>query len=221
MKHPLPNPPVPTRCIGLGARRLGDMLLETPPRPPQGEGWGGGGAYRTMKYAFEERRVICKGDYWIAPDAVVIGSVVLEPNASIWFGCIVRGDDDTITIGENSQLQDGCVLHVDAGFPVKIGRNVSVGHMAMLHGCTIGDGSLIGIKAVVLNGAKVGKNCLIGANALIAEGKEIPDGSLVIGSPGKVVRKLSEEEMREIVAFSDHYVREFKRYRESFTPDGA
>ena len=173
-----------------------------------------------MKYAFEERKVVCKGDYWIAPDAVVIGSVVLEPNASIWFGCVVRGDDDTITIGENSQLQDGCVLHVDAGYPVTIGRNVSVGHMAMLHGCTIGDGSLIGIKAVVLNGAKVGRNCLIGANSLVTEGKVIPDGSLVIGSPGKVVRQLSEEEMRENRANADHYVREFKRYREAFRADG-
>jgi carbonic anhydrase/acetyltransferase-like protein (isoleucine patch superfamily) len=173
-----------------------------------------------VKYAIEDRKVVCKGDYWIAPDAVVIGSVVLEPNASIWFGCVVRGDDDTITIGENSQLQDGCVLHVDAGYPVTIGRNVSVGHMAMLHGCTIGDESLIGIKAVVLNGARVGKNCLIGANALIAEGKEIPDGSLVIGSPGKVVRKLSAEEMRDIISFSAHYVREFKRYREALRADG-
>jgi carbonic anhydrase/acetyltransferase-like protein (isoleucine patch superfamily) len=174
-----------------------------------------------VKYAFEDRKVVCKGDHWIAPDAVVIGSVVLEPNASVWFGCIVRGDDDSITIGENSQIQDGCVLHVDTGFPITIGKNVCVGHMAMLHGCTIGDGSLIGIKAVILNGAKVGKNCLIGANALVAEGKEIPDGSLVIGSPGKVVRSLSDDEVRGIQSFADHYVREFKRYREGFKPDGA
>ncbi|MBI1966271.1 MAG: gamma carbonic anhydrase family protein [Betaproteobacteria bacterium] len=172
-----------------------------------------------MKYRFENQRVVCKGDYWIAPDAIVIGSVILEPNASVWFGCIVRGDNDTITLGENSQLQDGCVAHVDAGFPVTIGRNVSVGHMAMLHGCAIGDGSLIGIKSVILNGAKVGKNCLIGANALIAEGKEIPDGSLVIGSPGKVVRSLSAEEIRNINSFADHYVRKFKRYRETFRAD--
>ena len=174
-----------------------------------------------MKYAFEERRVVCKGDYWIAPNAVVIGSVVLEPNASVWFGCVVRGDNDTITLGENSQLQDGCVLHVDEGQPITIGKNVSVGHMAMLHSCTIGDGSLIGIKAVILNGAKVGKDCLIGANALITENKEIPDGSLVLGSPGKVVRKLSDEEIRGLRSFSDHYVQRFKRYRETFRPDGA
>ena len=174
-----------------------------------------------MKYSFEDRKVVCKGDYWIAPNAIVIGSVIMEPNASVWFGCIVRGDDDTITIGENSQLQDGCVVHVDPGVPTTIGKGVSVGHMAMLHGCTIGDGSLIGIKSVVLNGAKIGKNCLIGANALIAEGKEIPDGSLVIGSPGKIVRQLSPEEIRNINSFAGHYVQQFKRYRESFSPDGA
>ena len=174
-----------------------------------------------MKYTFEDRKVVCRGDYWIAPDAIVIGSVIMEPNASVWFGCIVRGDDDTITIGENSQLQDGCVLHVDSGFPIAIGQNVSVGHMAMLHGCTIGDGSLIGIKSVILNGAKIGRNCLVGANALIAEGKVIPDGSLVIGSPGKVVRQLSADEIRGINSFADYYVQKYKRYRESFRPDGA
>ena len=174
-----------------------------------------------MKYSFEERKVVCKGDYWIAPDAIVIGSVIMEPNASVWFGCIVRGDNDTITIGENSQLQDGCVLHADPGVPIAIGKNVSVGHMAMLHGCTIGDGSLIGIKSVVLNGARIGRNCLIGANSLIAENKVIPDGSLVIGSPGKVVRQLSADEIRNINSFADHYVQKYKRYRESFRPDGA
>ena len=172
-----------------------------------------------MKYSFEGHKVVCKGDYWIAPDAIVIGSVVLEPNVSVWFGCIVRGDDDTITIGENSQLQDGCVLHVDPGFPVTIGKNVSVGHMAMLHGCTIGDGSLIGIKAVILNGAKVGRNCLIGANTLIAEGKEIPDGSLVVGSPGKVVRRLSEEEIKQVLGAADSYSKQFKHYRAGLKAD--
>ena len=174
-----------------------------------------------MKYMFEDRKVVCKGDHWIAPDAIVIGSVVLGNDASIWFGCVVRGDDDVITIGENSQLQDGCVVHVDPGFPVTLGKGVSVGHMAMLHGCSIGDGSLIGIKSVILNGAKVGRNCLIGANTLIGEHKEIPDGSLVLGSPGKVVRSLAEEEIRNINAYADHYVRQFKRYRETFRPDGA
>jgi len=145
--------------------------------------------------------------------------VVLENNASIWFNCVVRADNDVITIGENSQLQDGCVLHVDPGYPITLGKNVSVGHMAMLHGCTVGDGSLIGIKSVILNGARIGKNCLIGANSLVAEGKEIPDGSLVIGSPGKVVRQLSEEEIRRINSASDHYVQKFKRYRSDFRKD--
>ena len=173
-----------------------------------------------MKYSFEDRKVVCKGDYWIAPDAIVIGSVILEPNASVWFGCIVRGDDDTITIGESSQLQDGCVVHADPGLPVTLGKGVSVGHMVMLHGCTIGDGSLIGIKSVILNGAKIGRNCLIGANSLVAEHKEIPDGSLVMGSPGKIVRSLSPEEIRDINSFAEHYVQKFKYYRESFRPDG-
>jgi carbonic anhydrase/acetyltransferase-like protein (isoleucine patch superfamily) len=172
-----------------------------------------------MKYAFEERRVVCKGDYFIAHNATVIGSVVLEPNASIWFGCVVRGDNDTITIGENSQLQDGCVVHTDPGFPVRLGRGVSVGHMAMLHGCTIGDGSLIGIKSVILNGAKIGKNCLIGAASFVGEGKEIPDGSLVLGTPGRIVRQLSPEEIRNINSFADHYVQKFKRYKSGLRPD--
>jgi len=172
-----------------------------------------------VKYAFEDRRVVCQGDYFIAPGAVVIGSVVLGANDSIWFNCVVRGDDDTITIGENSQLQDGCVVHVDPGVPVTVGKGVSVGHLAMLHGCEIGDGSLIGIKSVILNGAKIGRNCLIGANTLITEGKEIPDGSLVVGSPGRIVRRLSPEEIRGINAFADAYVEQFKRYKTGLRAD--
>ena len=174
-----------------------------------------------MKYSFEDRKVVCKGDYWIAPTAVVIGSVVLETNASVWFGSTVRGDNEIITIGENSQIQDGCVLHADEGVPITIGKNVSVGHMAMLHGCTIGDGTLIGIKAVVLNGAKIGRNCLIGANSLVTENKVIPDGSLVMGSPGKVIRPLSPAELRFVASASEHYVDKFRRYRSSLKPDGA
>jgi carbonic anhydrase/acetyltransferase-like protein (isoleucine patch superfamily) len=174
-----------------------------------------------VKFSLPDRKVVCRGDCWIAPNATVIGSVILENNASVWFNCVVRADHDTITIGENSQLQDHCVVHVDPGFPVTLGKNVSVGHMAMLHGCTIGDGTLIGIKAVILNGAKIGRNCLIGANALVAEGKEIPDGSLVIGSPGKVVRQLSEEEIQRIHSASDHYVQKYRRYRETFRADGS
>jgi carbonic anhydrase/acetyltransferase-like protein (isoleucine patch superfamily) len=166
-----------------------------------------------MKYALGDRRVVCKGDYWIAENATVIGSVVLENNASIWFGCVVRGDDDVITIGENSQLQDGCVVHVDPGHPVTLGKDVSVGHMAMLHGCTIGDGTLIGIKSVILNDAVIGKNCLIGANTLIPEGKNIPDGSLVVGSPGKVVRRLTDDEIQLYASYAAYYVKEWRRYK--------
>ena len=172
-----------------------------------------------MKYSFEDRRIVCKGDYWIADNAVVIGSVVLENNASIWFNCVVRGDNDVITIGENSQLQDGCILHVDPGHPLTIGRDVSIGHMAMLHGCTIGDGSLVGIKSVILNDAVIGRNCLIGANTLIAERKKIPDGSLVVGSPGKVVRPLNEDEIRFLRANADDYVANWKRYKSGLAPD--
>ena len=171
-----------------------------------------------MKYSFEDRKVVCQGDYWIAPDAIVIGAVTMGPNASVWFGCIVRGDDDTITIGENSQLQDGCVLHVDSGFPIVIGQNVSVGHMAMLHGCTIGDGTLIGIKAVILNGAKVGRNCLIGANALIAEGKEIPPRSMVLGSPGKIIRQLTDEDVKRFGGAAQRYVANGKRFASGLKP---
>jgi carbonic anhydrase/acetyltransferase-like protein (isoleucine patch superfamily) len=166
-----------------------------------------------MKYSLAERRIITKGDYWIAPNATVIGAVVLENNASLWFNVVVRGDNDVITIGENSQVQDGSVLHADPGLPLTLGKNVSVGHMVMLHGCTIGDGSLIGIKSVIMNGAVIGKNCLIGANTLVAEGKTIPDGSLVLGSPGKVVRQLSTEEITGINEFAENYVQNFKRYK--------
>ena len=166
-----------------------------------------------MKYSLGERRIVTKGDYWIAPNATVIGSVVLENNASLWFNVVVRGDDDVITIGENSQVQDGSVLHVDPGLPLTLGRNVSVGHMAMLHGCTIGDNCLIGIKSVIMNGAMIGKNCLVGANTLISENKTMPDGSLVLGSPGKVVRQLSADEIIGITGYADYYVQRFKLYR--------
>ena len=172
-----------------------------------------------MKYSLDDRRVVCKGDYWIAENAIVVGSVVLENNASVWFNCVVRGDDDVITIGENSQLQDGCVVHVDPGHPVTIGRDVSVGHMAMLHGCTIGDGTLVGIKSVILNDAVIGRNCLIAANTLILEGKQIPDGSLVMGSPGKVVRPLTEDEIRLYNGYAALYVKEWKRYKAELKPD--
>ena len=172
-----------------------------------------------MKYSLGNSKVICNGDCWIAENATVVGSVVLENNASIWFNCVVRADNDTITIGENSQLQDGCILHVDPGFPITLGRNVSIGHMAMLHGCTIGDGTLIGIKSIVLNGAQIGRNCVIGANSLITEGKTIPDGSLVLGSPGKIVRALSDDEIRLYNSFADDYVARWKQYRAELKAD--
>ncbi len=174
-----------------------------------------------MKYSLADRKVVAKGDYWIAPNATVIGSVVLENNASVWFNVLIRGDNDVITIGENSQVQDGSVLHADPGFPLTLGRNVSIGHMVMLHGCSIGDGSLIGIKSVVMNGAVIGKNCLIGANTLIPEGKTIPDRSLVVGSPGRVVRTLTDEEVCRLRGIADHYVDNATRYRRDLTADAG
>ena len=152
------------------------------------------------------------GAYWIAPNAVAIGRVVFHRNASLWFGAVARGDNDPIVIGENSNVQDGSILHTDMGAPLTIGRNVTVGHLAMLHGCTVGDNSLIGIGATVLNHAKIGKNCLIGAHALIPEGKEIPDNSLVMGAPGKVIRTISEVQAQVLTASALHYVENWKRY---------
>ena len=152
-------------------------------------------------------------EYWIAPTAAVIGRVILKKNASIWWGATLRGDNEPITIGENSNIQDGSVLHTDMGAPLNIGDNVTVGHLAMLHGCEIGDGSLVGIGAVVLNGARVGRNCLIGAKALITEGKEIPDNSLVMGAPGRVIREVSDAQAMMLAAGAAHYVENWKRYR--------
>lgn len=173
-----------------------------------------------MIYSLGDRSVEIRGeDYWIADSAMVIGSVVLENNASVWFNAVVRGDNDVITIGENSNVQDCAVLHTDAGIRLTIGKNVTVGHQVMLHGCTIGDNSLIGINSVILNGAKIGKNCLIGANSLIPEGKEIPDGSLVMGSPGKVVRELSADQQKGLAMSARSYVNNFKRYKQELAAD--
>ena len=172
-----------------------------------------------MIYSLGDRSVEFRGeDYWVADSATVLGSVVLENNASVWFGAVIRGDNDVITIGENSNIQDLSVLHTDPGIPLTIGKNVTVGHKVMLHGCTIGDGSLIGINSVILNGAKIGKGCLIGANSLIPEGKEIPDGSLVMGSPGKVVRELSKEQQAGLLLSAQSYVNNFKRFRQDLKP---
>jgi len=165
-----------------------------------------------------EPQLPANGEYWIAPNAVVLGNVILKKNASIWFGATLRGDNDPITIGENSNVQDGSVLHTDAGSPLTIGANVTIGHMVMLHGCNVGDGSLIGIGSIVLNGAKIGRGCLIGANALITEGKEIPDGSMVMGSPGKVIRMLDEGASKMLALSAAHYVENWKRYAASLKP---
>jgi carbonic anhydrase/acetyltransferase-like protein (isoleucine patch superfamily) len=173
---------------------------------------GGPWYVATMIYRLEDRRVQRHGETFIAPNATVIGSVVLHDCASVWFNVVIRGDNDPIVIGERTNVQDGSILHTDLGVPLTLGRGVTVGHMVMLHGCTVGDYSLIGINAVVLNRAKIGSHCIIGANALIPEGKEIPDGSLVMGSPGKVVRSLTDQERTMLHASSDHYVENFRRY---------
>ena len=143
---------------------------------------------------------------FVADTANVIGKVTLEANTSVWFGATIRGDNERITVGANSNVQEGAVLHTDPGYPLDIGQNVTIGHQAMLHGCTVGDGALIGIQAVILNGAKIGKECLIGAGALITEGKVIPDRSVVMGAPGKIVRQLSDEEAANLRRNNGNYV---------------
>ncbi len=174
-----------------------------------------------MIYTLENRAPTFLGkDYFIADSAVVIGSVTLGQDASIWFNCVVRGDTDDLIIGENSNIQDCAVLHTDPGLKLRIGREVTVGHMVMLHGCEIGDNTLIGIKSVILNHAKVGRNCIIGANTLITEGKQIPDGSLVMGSPGKVVRPVTPQEIQMITSSARHYVENARRYRKHLKPAG-
>ena len=161
-----------------------------------------------------------QGDYWIAPNAVVLGRVILKHQASVWFGAVLRGDNEPIVVGENSNVQDGAVLHTDPGSPLILGSGVTVGHLAMLHGCTVGDNSLIGIGAVVLNGARIGRDCLIGAKALITEGKDIPDGSLVMGAPGKVVRQLDLQAIEGLRRSALHYVDNWRRYARELRPRG-
>ena len=170
-------------------------------------------------YSLGSRKVSYQGEpAFIAPDASIIGSVELHQNSSVWFNAVIRADQDQIIIGENSNVQDGSVLHVDPGFPLSIGENVTVGHKVMLHGCTIGDNSLIGINSVVLNGAKIGKNCLIGANTLIPENMVIPDGSLVVGSPGKVKRELNPSQIQMLLLSAAHYVQNGQRYQADLKP---
>jgi len=172
-----------------------------------------------MLYRLGERIPELRGEqHFIAGNASVIGSVILENNVSVWFNAVLRGDNEPIHIGANSNIQDGAVLHTDPGAPLTVAANVTVGHQATLHGCTIGEGSLIGIKAVILNHSVIGKNCLIGANTLITEGKIIPDNSLVVGSPGKVLRALTEAEIAALQANSSHYVKLMKRYSNELRP---
>ncbi len=169
-----------------------------------------------MLYALGDLKVEVKAmDVYIADNATVVGNVALESKSSVWFNVVIRGDNELIHIGEETNIQDGSVLHSDPGYPLSLGRGVTVGHKAMLHGCTVGDYSLIGINAVVLNGAKIGKHCLIGANALIPEGMEIPDGSLVLGSPAKVKRELSSAQQKMLEISAAHYVKNADRFRRS------
>lgn len=154
---------------------------------------------------------------WVADSAQVMGTVELGDDTSVWFGTVIRGDTATIRIGQRTNIQDLSVLHADVGKPLTIGDDVTVGHKVMLHGCTVGDGSLIGIGAIVLNGAKIGKGCLVGAGSLVTEGKEFPDGSMIMGSPAKVVRQLTPEQLEGLLQSARHYVDNARRYRASFS----
>ena len=165
-----------------------------------------------MFYDLEDKKPKNSGENWVAPNATIIGDVTLEKNSSVWFNAVIRGDNENIHVGEGSNVQDGSVLHTDPGCPLRIGKDVTIGHIVMLHGCTIGHNSLIGIGAVILNNAKIGKNCIIGAKALITENKEIPDNSLVVGAPGRVVWKLTDEEIGKITENAKHYQDNWKRY---------
>ena len=170
-------------------------------------------------YSLGDRKVEARGDEWfVADNATVVGSVVLERQASVWFNVVIRGDNDLITIGERANVQDGSVLHTDAGIQLTLGRNVSVGHKAMLHGCTVGDSSLIGINSVILNHAVIGKHSIVGAGTLIPERKSHPDGVLILGTPGKVVRELKPEELDMIERIAEGYVQRARRFKAEMKP---
>ncbi len=174
-----------------------------------------------MIYALGERQPVLEGsDHYIAENASVIGSVRLAGETSIWFNCVLRGDNDWIEIGERSNVQDGSVLHTDPGLKLTVGRNVTIGQKVMLHGCTIGDDSLIGIGSTILNGATVGSNCVVGAHTLITENKSFPDGTLILGAPARVVRELNDEEKAMISRSADVYVANAKRFSEELRPAG-
>lgn len=164
-------------------------------------------------YQLDDHKPQIAPSAWVADNAQVMGAVTMEADASVWFGATVRGDTEHITIGEGANIQDGSVLHADHGMPLKVGKHVTVGHMVMLHGCTIGDESLIGIGAVVLNGAKIGKNCLVGAGSLVTEGKEFPDGSMIMGTPAKVVRQLTPEQIQGLRQSAKHYIENAQRFK--------
>lgn len=163
-------------------------------------------------YELDGERPDIEADAWVAPTAVLVGKVILKARASVWFGAVLRGDNEPITIGEDSNVQDNTVMHTDPAFPLTIGKGVTIGHQAMLHGCTVGDYSLIGIGATVMNGAKIGRHCIIGAHALITEGKEIPDRSIVMGAPGKVVKPVPEGTQEMLKASAEHYVENARRF---------
>ncbi|XUY28053.1 gamma carbonic anhydrase family protein [Agrobacterium sp. rho-8.1] len=156
--------------------------------------------------------------YWVAPDANVIGSVTIGDDVGIWFGATLRGDNEPITVGRGSNIQEGVMVHADPGFPATIGENCTIGHHAIIHGCTIGDNSLVGMGATVLNGAKIGKNCLIGANALVTEGKEFPDNSLIVGSPARAIRTLDETAIASLKTSTENYVRNWQRFAKELQP---
>jgi len=166
-----------------------------------------------MIYALDGLAPTLHPDAWVAPDATLIGRVVLEEGASVWFGAVLRGDNEEVRVGAGSNVQDNAVLHTDMGYPLTIGANCTIGHRVMLHGCTVGDGSLIGMGATLLNGARIGRGCLIGAGALITEGKDIPDFSLVMGAPGRVVRALDDAAQARLIASAEGYRANMRRFR--------
>ena len=169
-----------------------------------------------MIYSLDNGSPQCGENVYVANTATVVGDVVLGDNVGVWFGAVIRGDNERITLGNGTNVQDCSVLHTDPGCPLDIGNNVTIGHKAVLHGCTVGNWSLIGINAVILNNARIGTSCLVGANALITDGKEIPDNSLVVGSPGRVIRKLNDNEIDMLKRFNQSYIDKIRRYTTSF-----
>ena len=169
-------------------------------------------------YEIDSHKVVAEAGVWIAPTAIVIGQVHLKRDSSVWWGAVLRGDYDSIFVGEATNVQDNCVIHTDAGFPVTIGDRVTIGHNAVVHGCKVGDNSLIGINSTVLNGVEIGKNCLIGSNTLLTEGQKVPDGMLVLGTPGRIVRELAADEVSDLNGFSTRYVRNATHYRANLLP---